>query len=102
MEVKEIKESEFENIIKEGNTIIDCYATWCGPCKMMAPIVDEIAKNTADWNFYKLDVDQAENTAMNYGIMSIPTLLFFKEGNLIHKEIGLRSKEELDDIIKKL
>lgn len=100
MEVIEIKESDFENVIKEGKVLIDCYATWCGPCKMLAPIIDEVAKTSSDCKFYKLDVDQAEDISMRYGIMSIPTLLLFQDGKLIQKSIGLITKDDLTNLIK--
>lgn len=93
--VKEIKEKDFENVIKEGKVLVDCYANWCGPCKMLSPIVDEISEEVTDYNFYKLDVDDASVIAEKYNIMSIPTLLIFKDGNLEKTIIGFKSKEEL-------
>ena len=96
--VKEI--SNFNEEIKNGKVLVDCYATWCGPCKMLAPIVEEVSNEVNDYSFYKLDVDQNEEVARSYGIMSIPTLLIFENGELKSKSIGFKTKEELLEILK--
>ena len=96
--VKEI--SNFNEEIKNGKVLVDCYANWCGPCKMLAPIIEEVSNEINTYTFYKLDVDQNEEIARNYGIMSIPTLLLFENGELKDKLIGFRSKEELLEILK--
>ncbi len=99
--VKQIKEEEFNDIVKSSNkVVIDCYATWCGPCKMLSPIIDELNDEINDIDFYKLDVDDSEDISKKYGIMSIPTLLVFEEGELKDKIIGFKSKEELNKIFK--
>ncbi len=100
MEVKEIKENEFKEKVKEGKVLVDCFATWCGPCKMMAPILDEVAKETDNVTFYKLDIDDADEVAEEYGISSIPTLLLFENGELKNKSIGLISKDDIINFIK--
>lgn len=98
--VEEIKELEFNEKVKEGKVLVDCYATWCGPCRMLSPIIDEVAKEKEDYKFYKLDVDEAEGVPKKYGIMSIPTLLIFENGELKEKLTGFKTKEELDGILK--
>ena len=98
--VSEIKEIEFSEKIKEGKVLVDCFATWCGPCRMLSPILDEVAKEKEEYKFYKLDVDDAGNVSKKYGIMSIPTLLIFENGELKEKLTGFRTKEELDGILK--
>ena len=98
--VKEIKEKEFNNVIKKDKVLVDCYATWCGPCKMLSPIIDQLAEEISNINFYKLDVDNAPNISGEYGIMSIPTLLLFKDGKLSDTIVGLRSKSELEEFLK--
>ena len=100
MEVKKINEKEFVEVIKERKVLIDCFATWCGPCKMMSPILDEVAKEVKNCKFYKLDVDEAEEIASEYGIYSIPTLLLFEDGKLKDQSIGLISKDDIKEMIK--
>ena len=101
MKVKEIKEKEFKEIIeKEEKVLIDCYAPWCGPCRLLSPIIDELAKETDSCKFYKLNVDDAEEISREYKIMSIPTLLLFEKGELKQKTIVLKSKSEIKKIIK--
>lgn len=102
MKVIEITNNEFENKINSnGKVLVDCYATWCGPCKMLSPIIDELSEEITDCTFYKLDVDNANDVAVKYNIMSIPTILLFKEGKLIDQIVGFRSKEELKDWIER-
>ena len=89
------KEEEFDEIIK-GDVIVDFYADWCGPCKMIGAILEEID----DMNFLKVNVDDFQNIAIRYGVMSIPTLIKFKDGEEIKKIIGFRNKEELMEEFK--
>lgn len=99
--VKEIKEEELKGLIsKNKKVVVDCFATWCGPCKMIAPIVEQLSEEKKDYSFYKLDVDDCEVIPKEYGIMSIPTLLVFEDGELKQTIVGLRSKSELDNMIK--
>ena len=100
MKVIEINESEFSSKIKSGKVLVDCYADWCGPCKMLSPIIDQVAKDNNTCSFYKLNVDDNEEIAREYGIMSIPTLLIFNDGKLINTSVGLKSKEEINELIK--
>ena len=93
--VKEIKENEFEEAIKEGKVLVDCYADWCGPCRMLSPVVDELSEELKDMKFYKLNIDDAEEVATEYGVMSIPNLLVFENGKLKNQLVGFRTKDEL-------
>ena len=93
--VIEINESEFDEKIKDGKVLVDCYAVWCGPCQMLSPIVDELAEELNTISFYKLNIDEADEIPARYGIMSIPTLLLFENGELKKTMIGFKSKEEL-------
>ena len=93
--VKEIKEKEFKDLIKEGKVLVDCYADWCGPCRMLSPVVDALSEELKDMKFYKLNIDNAESIAMEYGIMSIPNLLVFEDGKLKNQLVGFRTKDEL-------
>ena len=98
--VKEIKEKDFNDVIKNGNVLIDCYATWCGPCRMLSPILDEISNEESTYKFYKLDVDESSNIAKEYKIMSIPTILLFNDGKLKETVVGLKSKNEIKELLK--
>ncbi len=102
MSVLVLNEDNFENeIINSGKTcLVDFFATWCGPCKMMAPVIDEIAAENPDVKVGKVDVDEAEEIAANYGIMSIPTLIVFKNGEPVKTFVGVTDKEAIIAEIK--
>ncbi len=95
--VKEINDKEFEEVIKTGKVLVDCFANWCGPCKMLSPVIDELSNEKKDYSFYKLDVDKSSDVVMKYNVMSIPTLLVFNDGKLVNTIVGLRSKSELEN-----
>ncbi len=98
--VEEINVKDFDGKTKEGKVLVDCYAPWCGPCRMLGPVIEEVAKENTEYKFYKLNVDDAEEVAIKFGIMSIPTILIFENGELKTKEVGFRSKSELDNLLK--
>ena len=82
--------------------LVDFWATWCGPCRMIAPVVEEISDELdGKLNVFKVDVDEAEDIAMQFGIMSIPTLIIFKDGEEKERIVGYRSKEDLEAMINK-
>ena len=83
-------------IIKDDKVLVDCFATWCGPCRMLSPIIDALAEENKDYKFYKLDVDNSNEVVKKYGVMSIPTVLIFENGELKEKNVGFISKEELE------
>ncbi|MBQ8980937.1 MAG: thioredoxin [Eubacterium sp.] len=95
--VKEITEANFEaEVLNSGKTcLIDFYAVWCGPCKIMSPVVDEIAEENADIVVGKIDVDENEELAEKYGVMSIPTILVIKNGEVAETFIGVTPKENI-------
>lgn len=100
--VNKISDLEFdEKISVNKKVIIDCYADWCGPCRMLGPVIEEVASEINNCDFYKLNVDENKEIPRRYGIMSIPTILIFDSGELKEQLVGFRSKEELIDIIKK-
>jgi thioredoxin 1 len=93
-----INDSNFDQIVLQAKTpvLVDFWATWCAPCRMVAPIVDELAEEyNGRISFAKVDVDQNSKIATRYGIMSIPTLLIFKKGEPISHTVGYKPKEEL-------
>ena len=94
------KEDEFTEQIKNKLVLLDFYANWCGPCQMLSPILEELEKENKDLTIVKIDVDKNESLARKHGIMSIPALEIYKEGNLISKHVGYLSKDELKDLLK--
>lgn len=102
MEVIKLNNENFNKEVKESSklVLIDFYADWCGPCKMMSPIIDEIAKEVDDRvKICKLNVDESQNIAIEYNVMSIPTLIIFKNGIMVNNVVGLRQKQEILNII---
>ena len=95
--VKHLENESLEDLVQKGFYIVDFYAEWCGPCKMLGPILE-----TLDENVIKVNTDLHPDLATSYGVMSIPTLFFIKDGDILQSEIGFRSKSELESIIKKL
>lgn len=93
--LKKLNVQNFDSEIKNGTTLVDFYADWCGPCKMVSPIVDEIANERTDINVFKVNVDNEGALAIKYGIVSIPTLIVFKNGKEHARLIGYRPKEDI-------
>lgn len=93
--------ANFDEFISGGVAVVDFWATWCGPCRMLAPIVDEVADKLTEVKFGKVDVDQAPELAKRYQVMSIPNVCVFKNGELVDRVIGLCDEDELTDTIKK-
>ena len=92
-----------EMLAGDKPVLVDFWATWCGPCRILSPTVDEIADEYADRiTVAKCNVDDAEEIAMQYRIMSIPTLLFFKGGEVVDKRVGVVSKDEIVSIINSI
>jgi thioredoxin 1 len=93
--------NEFNELIKDGTVLVDFFATWCGPCRMLAPVLEEIdSENVSGAEIIKVDVDEAKAIAMQYGIQVIPTLILFKNGKQVKKESGYMHKAKLLDFIK--
>jgi len=91
--VKILTDGNFHATIKKGVSLVDFWAAWCGPCRVQGPIVDEIADEIGDKaNICKLDIDQHKKTAGQLGIQSIPTILIFKDGKMVQKFVGVKSK----------
>lgn len=88
MEIINVNESNFDEVVGQGYVLVDFYATWCGPCKMMHPVLESIANARDNIQIAKVDVDQQEDLAKKYGVMSIPTLILFKDGQVVSQKIG--------------
>lgn len=91
---------EFINSISSGTVLVDFYADWCGPCKMLAPILEQFAKETENVEVLKVNVDQVSDVAKDYGIMSIPTLILFKNGEETDKQVGVMNINQLKAFVK--
>jgi len=100
-----VTDADFENVVLKSDipVMVDFWAEWCGPCKMIAPLVDELsAEYEGKAKMVKMDVDNNSATAMKYGIRNIPTLLFFKGGEVVDKQVGVVAKSALADKINAL
>lgn len=92
---------DFESKTQKGITVVDFWASWCSPCRMLSPILDEIAAELSNVSFGQVDVDEYNELAHKYQVTSIPLVCIFKDGVLVDKSLGLVSKEELKDFIQK-
>ena len=86
---------EYEEAIKEGTVLVDFFATWCGPCKMLSPVLEEVAEENPDINILKIDVDEVSELAVRYGVQAIPTLMLFKNGQRVETRMGYQNKNQL-------
>lgn len=102
--VTELNEQQFEEFVKQnGIVVVDCWAPWCGPCRRMGPIIEELANDLAGQvAVAKLNTDENQMVASKFGINAIPTLLFFKDGVAMEPLVGLRPKEDIVSYIKSL
>ena len=102
MRILELTVENFDDEVlsEKGKVLVDFWAAWCGPCKMLSPIVDEFAESNNDVKVCKVNVDNEQDLAARYGVMSIPTLLLFENGKLVNKSIGLVSKEKIESMVK--
>ena len=95
--------AEFENLIKENNNVvIDFYATWCGPCKMLAPVIESVAEEKTNIKFVKVDVDDSRELAELFGISSIPTVVYIKNEKMALRELGFKPKNVILSNIEKI
>lgn len=95
--IKYYNNENLDDLVKNGITIVDFYADWCGPCKMLGSVLENM-----DYNIIKINTDNYGELAQKYGVMSIPTVFIYKDGKNVAKFIGFRSKEEIENIIKEI
>lgn len=100
---KEIMTEEFSSFIQQGKPVlVDFWAPWCGPCRMIAPVVEELSQQYADdLAVGKVDVDKCPDLARQFRVMSIPTLILFKDGQVIDQKLGYQPKDALEDMIRR-
>lgn len=101
MTIIEINKEKFENeVLKSDKTVLaDFNANWCGPCRMLRPTLEELAKEHDDFKIVSINIDDEEELAENYNISSIPCLIVFKDGTEIKRSIGLKNKEEIENLV---
>lgn len=103
MQVKQIGEKEFEDMIlnETAPVLVDFFADWCGPCKMLAPVLEELADDIGEQAvIIKVNVDENQELAMRYHVMSVPSILIFKNGKQINSSVGFHSKEQLKELLQ--
>lgn len=103
MEILDVTSDNFEEEVLKADkkVLVDFYADWCGPCKMLAPIVEEVASEHEDLKVVRINIDNEESIAMDYQIMSIPTLVLIKDGNEVDRVIGAVQKKVIENMIGK-
>jgi thioredoxin 1 len=89
--------SELEKVTSEGLVVVDFFATWCGPCKMLSPVLEQINEDRSDVKIVKVDIDNNMDLAKKYGIMSVPTVILFKDGKEVDKKIGFMPKDMITE-----
>ena len=100
MAVVQVSDSNFDEIKNSGKTVLlDFYADWCGPCKMVSPIVDQIAEEHPEYVVGKINVDDEEDLAEQFGVMSIPTLVVLKKGEQVNKNVGVIPKAKILEML---
>lgn len=95
-------ENDLIEVTKEGLTIVDFYADWCGPCRMIAPILEELDEENENIKVAKVNVDENRDLSMKYKISAIPAIMFFKDGKVVRSEVGFMTRDDLLEILEDL
>lgn len=99
-QIKHLDDSNFESVVEKGVTLVDFYADWCGPCRMIAPIIEDLASEmNGKITVAKLDIESAQNTTAKFNVTSIPTIILFKGGEEVNRVVGVRDKDALIEMI---
>ena len=101
-EILHVNKDNFEEVVLKSKTpvLVDFFATWCGPCKMLGPVLEQVADETDNVKIYKVDIDESMEIAEKYGLISVPTLIMFNNGEEVAREIGFRQKKQILDLIE--
>ena len=98
--VSDVSKKEFNDFSKKGYVLIDFFADWCAPCKMLTPILEEVAQEViGQASIVEIDIDQAQAVAATFNITSVPTLILFKNGKEINRVVGIKAKDELKELL---
>lgn len=97
--LKHANESNFQEMTGKGLVLVDFFATWCGPCRMLGPVLEDMANDRDSIDIVKVDIDESMNLARQYGIMSVPTLVLFKDGQVVAQTGGFQPKESIQQFI---
>jgi thioredoxin 1 len=102
MAIVNVSDDSFKAEVESGGTVlVDFWAPWCGPCKMIAPVLEELDKEVSNLKIAKVNVDDNPESASRFGVMSIPTLIVFKDGQPVDKVVGFQSKDALKNVISR-
>jgi thioredoxin 1 len=100
MSIVNVSDTTFKNEVEsQGTVLVDFWAPWCGPCKMIAPVLEELDKEVNSLKIAKVNVDDNPESASRFGVMSIPTLILFKDGKPVDKVVGFQSKDALKNVV---
>ena len=101
MSILHVNKNDFDSVVKQSTktVLVDFWASWCGPCRMIAPVLEEVAAERPDVKVCKVNVDEEQELAISYGVSSIPTLLVFKNGQLVNKSIGAIPKQKILEML---
>ncbi len=102
MAIVYLKDKNYEELIKEGKVLVDFYADWCGPCKMLTPVLEKFSNQRSDIKILEVDVDERSDLAQKFGILSIPTLFLYKDGELKSQKLGFQTMDMIDEWVNSI